>query len=932
MRICFQVFVSIYLCCWFPEILLGQTQRVEITRDTWLSNYADEAKGSNGGASRLKLKSIQELSIIDFDPEPFRERTIKSAKLWLRSSGEPYVDRITVSTITADWIEGDSQSYAIKDGHSTFSHRVYPNERWADSDVTAVSLGNGGSMWASVQATKPDADGWIHFDVPPHLIAARVAGISYGLLLMDDTGSEWKRDGEKFEHILFPNRFVFSRDSNRQSSPYLTIELAGKDDQPPAPPRNVLDQPSSSPTDPRRQLTWTTDADAVGYKVVIDGQPLPQYFIPAAKPDQAMRLTCDPMLPAWDENLRHAIEILAVDSAGNSSKPTKIDIPATIPAELSKFSLHTESATNQPKPGHPHWPVAQLSDCAFVVMDPLDKFLPISQKFVPTVRDDYLRKNAIWDSHSNTIQLDAAHAQWVGFQLLSKKPPKDLEFEWRMPSLKNSRLEVHRYEYIPHEGELLPDPLSALESGNNALVGKLPLTPNSLHYCGWLFECWTDPKIEQGHHEGQLVLKSGGKKISLKVSLNVHHSTIPNVLSFLPEMNCYDLPANDRDYYRLANRHRAVLNRVPYYQNGRVAEGFTPTISNGHYDWTAWDKRFSEYFDGSAFADLPRGQVPIECFYLPLHENWPSPMEGNYSGNYWADQAFTANYRQAFVDASRAFCQHISDRGWNETKFHVYLNNKVDFKQRGWSRGSSVWLLDEPANFQDFVALQFFAKAFRQGKQESNGKNQVMFRADISRPQWQRDTLDGLLDYNFISQSAFRMYPRLVLDRKLRENQTLMIYGGTNVLTASNVQSVAWCWDVWCRGGDGVLPWQTIGTEESWRKPDELALFYPPPTDTAPGTNAIISRAPLPSIRLKAYCYGQQDAELLAMLASHEGDRYALGRQLLKQIGLRPVIRTTDEYTEDAGWADYGQLSPEIFTLFRRELYRQLDSAEQVPR
>ena len=80
-------------------------------------------------------------------------------------------------------------------------------------------------------------------------------------------------------------------------------------------------------------------------------------------------------------------------------------------------------------------------------------------------------------------------------------------------------------------------------------------------------------------------------------------------------------------------------------------------------DWTAWDRRFGPLLDGSAFANQPRKGVPVECFYLPLHENWPSPMEGNYKGGYWADQAFPDSYRRAFVSASRQMAEHFRDRG-----------------------------------------------------------------------------------------------------------------------------------------------------------------------------------------------------------------------------------------------------------------------------
>ena len=100
---------------------------------------------------------------------------------------------------------------------------------------------------------------------------------------------------------------------------------------------------------------------------------------------------------------------------------------------------------------------------------------------------------------------------------------------------------------------------------------------------------------------------TGGKKLTLKVSLNVWNFTLPDQLSFLPEMNCYGLPENERDYYRLAQVHRTVLNRVPYHQSGHVAEGCAPPWDGQQFDWAAWDRRFGPYFDGSAFADLPRG-------------------------------------------------------------------------------------------------------------------------------------------------------------------------------------------------------------------------------------------------------------------------------------------------------------------------------------
>ena len=145
----------------------------------------------------------------------------------------------------------------------------------------------------------------------------------------------------------------------------------------------------------------------------------------------------------------------------------------------------------------------------------------------------------------------------------------------------------------------------------------------------------------------------------------------------------------------------------------------------------------------------------------------------------------------------------------------------------------------------------------------------LVFRADISRPQWRRDSLDGLLDDHVVG-SAMRNYPRLVFDRKRTLGEIVLEYGSTNPVEGSNLQPVAWCLDAWSLGADGVIPWQTVGNAESWNQADELSLFYP-------GTVAGSRAGPIPSIRLKAYRRGQQDVEYLT-LWSQSAQRAAVGR------------------------------------------------------
>jgi hypothetical protein len=213
----------------------SETVRLDVTHDTWVSDVDREADGNNGGAPRLKLKSIQEMTLLDFDVSPLRSRTIRSAALHVRIADHESLERVTISSIGAEWFEGNGSGYAIQPGGATFRHRRYPDLPWSTGggDLCHVILGNGGTTWRMADASRPDRDGWQHIPVDPLVVAARTAGLSQGFLAFDDTGSEWTRDGETFNVRVFPNRFVYSREQNRASAPYMTVEPGPADREPP---------------------------------------------------------------------------------------------------------------------------------------------------------------------------------------------------------------------------------------------------------------------------------------------------------------------------------------------------------------------------------------------------------------------------------------------------------------------------------------------------------------------------------------------------------------------------------------------------------------------------------------------------------------------------------------------------------------------------
>ena len=902
-----------------PLVAGAEEVRLPVARDAWFCGVGAEADGSNGGSPKLKLKSYQEMSVVDVDPGPLRGRVVLGATLHVRSTGAPSLRRVTVGTIGSDWTEGTATNYAPEAGSSTFRHREHPGVPWTPGggDLCDVILGQGGTTWRMADASTPDAEGWQAIPVDPVVVAARVAGISRGFLVFDDTGTEWTRQGNAFTVAPMPNRFVASRDSNRASAPYFTVRLGSADRDPPAAPTGLASEVADLPAG-EAFASWVTPGDVgaagtVGFLASVAGRELPRSLIPmAGRPGD--RATIHLRDLGLGPGSTVPLAVRAIDGAGNVGPEARADV--RVSARVAKPLPGADS----PRPAGIDRDV-RLGAATVAVVDELDKLDPTALALVPEQAGGYLRSNHLWDG--GRIRLEGARDEFVGFQVLILGQAPGLRATLSFPARSKVRAEFGRLANVATDRGPMPDPVVPLAGpadfpGTGA--GK-PLRGGSIDV-----DLYVPRDAPAGEHAGELILEAaGGARAVLPVTLRVWDFALPDALSFLPELNAYGLPENERDFYRLAHRHRTALNRVPYSQTGRVAPGMAPKVAGDRFDWTEWDRRFGPYFDGSAFADLERSGVPLDLFYLPLHENWPTPIEGNYDGGYWADRAFQPSYRRAFVEASKRFAEHLDERGWRRTIFQGFLNNKRDFKAggQGWAGGSSPWLLDEPASFQDFWALRYFASAFAEGVAGARagrpGVAKLAFRADVSRPEWQRDSLDGLLDYNVVG-GAFRDRTRLLLDRKRQEGQFALEYGTTNGVAESNVMAAAWCVDVWSLGLDGVIPWQTVGRAESWDRGDELALLYP---GRKPG------EGPSPSIRLKAFRRGQQDVEYLALLAKVEGEpRWAIGpkgRDALKLAGERTGAGVE---AADAGSIRYDRLRPRDLWALRHRVGQALSDAK----
>ena len=909
---------------WPPK---GSPVRAPIVRDNWTSAVGDERYGNNGGSSRMKLKGQQEHSIFDIDPSGLKGKLITGALWHVRSAGvrEP-LRRVTVSTLASPWVEGTASRYDRQQGSSCFVQAELGKRDWSypGSTLMDVAFGGGRTIWRFAEASAPTDQGWQAVAIDPDVLAARVAGLSHGLAAYDDVGSEWSYRGGKFTYSTFPNRFIFSREQG-SSAPWVEVWVNGADS---APPAAVTDIEATTENLPAGEaiVTWTTPADAGGGKTLgfnvafaaagnpptakVSGQ-VPRYLIPfASPPGKQVRMHLAGL--ALPPGSAVTLTISAVDSAGNvgpaASKVIRVSAePAAM--ELPDVGIEPfQPSTNLPAAG----------GLKVGVVDLLDKINPATGDMIPPHPAEYLGGNHLWSAPNKLVRLYAARNEAVCFQINLEGSAKRARATLTFPAAASFTAKVERFDYVQTSAGILPDVIVPLPAdGTFAVPFADDPEAAGAKNVSLLAEVYVKHDAKPGTQRGTLRIEADGGALDIAVELNVWDFTLPDKLSFIPEMNCYGTadPVTGLEYYRLAHEHRLCINRLYYNWRGQPSQlsgqlSAAPGWSGGAFDWAAWDKAFGPLLDGSAFADLPRAGEPVDVFYLPLCENWPAPIEKNYLKTYWIDRAFRPEYREELSKAFSQFARHCDQRKWHQTIFEFYLNNKVYFKREGgWARSSALWVFDEPVNTQDFWALRWYGAAWQQAVAASGGEAKMWFRADVSYSQYERDIFRDVLDMECLG-GFDEQKMRMARERSLLGGGGCHVqYGSANDPATANLQPALWCLKAFADGSVGVLPWQTIGAADKLTKGAPTGLFIAAPPSGAPRGAPRAAGGVVPSVRVKAFRRGQQDVEYLTMLGDVSGKPlFAVAGMLRKRIDLAGQVRKASE--ADAGTVSFDKASP----------------------
>jgi hypothetical protein len=875
----------------------GNSVRLPVTRDTWVSSVGTEKNGNNGGASRLKVKGQQEYALIDIDTASLKGKIVTGALLHLRSASpdKAPLARLGASSVATEWTEGSSFGYRPQVGASCFEQASYQLENWAYSGSSLMDavFGRGHTVWKFAECSPPDQDAWQVCAVAPDVVAARVAGISHGFCLYDEVGSIWSINKGKFDYTNFPNRYFYSRESGG-SAPWIEVWTDGTDVIPPDPITAISVATKGLPGG-EAILEWKSPLDKGGGSTIgfygeytSGGQPkpIPRYLIPMAmEAGQTIRMHLQGLSLKPGQEI--IVTIRPVDSAGNIGTPYSQGIQVSSGARLPEtidtiepiFKINSE--------------LKKIGGVQVSVVDLLDKINPQTGITLPRKKAEDRESNYLFSATENKIRLYAARNEAVCFQLNLEGSAEKISIDFGFDHHPTIKTQLYQFGYVnvkdsqTGKATLLPDPLLPIEGGVSvpSVAGKVPVADQRNH--SLVCELYVPHDEAPGKKEGAVRIKIGPETLDFPIELTIWDFTLPDKLSFIPEMNAYGTvsPFSGYDYYRLAHDHRCCINRLPYGWDGTPA--FAPEWKGNQYDWEKWDRFVGPLLDGSAFKASRRKSEPVDVLYLPFNENWPVSLFDDYSPSYWPEDAFTDAYRRNLQHAFSAFADHCSEKRWQDTVFQFYLNNKV-YNRRQSQLSSAPWIFDEPINTQDFWALRWYGLLWQTAVQPYRNKVKLWYRGDISYSQFGRNILWGIMDVQYLGGNNDQKTRMKHDEQVLYGNTGFAEYGTANKIDTPNTQPVLWCLSAWANGAMGVLPWQTIGGENAWINGEETALFYPR------------SDGPVPSVRLKAFMVGQQLVEYLVLFCqTYHLPQYALAHWVKDFLCLKGDVKKNSD--ADAG-------------------------------
>lgn len=938
-----------------PEIQEGATKLICIA-DTSIASFTkggaltaqDNEHGTNAGQSeRLKIKKYENQPILKFDFSKIPEgATITEAFLEIHMLEDKPLNHIGICTLHVDWNEGEGKwnDEGLPDINHTGACFVGPKgvkSQWKDSpdgDFFHITSGNGGNS-TTVSKAIPLGNGKWKISVSPTVV---MAAMEHGqtFVLTDETGI--------FDGPL-SNGFMCSRQT-KDKEPVLNLAWKkGRDVKAPAfkGEADIKAGPLAGSLVIRLPDAGDDGLEglALGYRLLVDGKEIPRHFIP--RPNRSIKTILLKNLPIGKEV---EVKLIAYDEAGNVAeqiiKAKTTEKFAGVLAEplisnSVKIITHSDNKVFSVK----------LTD-GETLLDPIsgkispkqlralsNNNMPVEKTIFPAVRGEIIGAQCQINLVAGVTELKNIEISVSG--LVGKNG-----------EISADNIELFREHFVLVKDTWIADILPLITKGEKLSIPSQQNLTGQTSLVVYM-DIFVPASTLPGEYLSLIEVKTENDKERIPIRVVVRDIIIPDELSFTVEMNAYghsDDLTIFHETYRICHKHRLSYNPLGYGHT-RPSSTCTPKLNSVDKaedlkitDWSMYDKFFGPLLSGEIAKDLPRKNVPATHLYLPFHDSWPSSLQKSmpnlFEGrvapggpkatkeqkekyfkwvNYLAlndpmiGEQFNEEWRKSLTVVGKQYSDHFKEKGWTKTKMQIFNNHKYYFP----NGSQSLWTMDEPQYGRDFRALNYVYKLQDEALSQNGMLTQI--RTDVSRPEHMGDKMDETRSYDktegcYVVSSAINSEKYLLEEILSTSNSTVWWYGGGSGAETDPCAVIALFNSRWSMGATGGMPvYMVEGGSNKWTETDSLRVIrYDEQT-----------KLPVASFRMKAYRRGQQDIELLNMLAKKKGfNRQHINKLLENEYSLKQVTISTGP--DDPGYTTFEGLDSSLFDRTREKVIATL--------
>lgn len=519
------------------------------------------------------------------------------------------------------------------------------------------------------------------------------------------------------------------------------------------------------------------------------------------------------------------------------------------------------------------------------------------------------------------VSIDSSH--WI---MQSGKPANDFEqqsFQAHYHHVSNGA-----YSWGPKTAVLpwpadYPDALipqkKACSSEAQALFSSISL-PASKHknQALWI-DTYVPPTMPAGRYQQLVTVKLSGDILTIPINLTVFNTTLPDKPSFdaVGELyRTYRLEGAGEDrstaqwqvlshcYQQLAHQHRMVfMERTPDIPTGEKRDNYIRT--------------FSPVLSGKLFTTeygyIGTGQnTPVSVWRTP----WPQAY------NVTLEAALNDAVLERYKALSREWAETVHQQGWAETRFFAYIFDEVDGPHSGPDTKSENETYLAMVHQQMERMQQTIDAGVQQAIDAGAPQTDIdlLWTSHANPASWAgKAELDLTGKVRLWSPNASAADPGFLAERISEGNKAWFYHSGhpavgAHSINASGIEMRTWGVIAARYGLQGNFMWAVnLGSDErpfaepSYKPDDDRfgngVMVYPGNQldkigfDKAPG--------PIPSMRLKAWRRGLQDAELF--LLAKEQDSVAADAliEMMIPAALADAEGKAQWPQDPAAWIDF---------------------------